>query len=287
MQVELVSCIASDGVRLEGALRHGEPRTLAVDAALCLHGAHSNFYAPLFFDSCGESMLPAGVAILRVNTRGHDDVFMQGPRRLGGGFEIVDDCKLDIAAWLDFLESRGYTNILLWGHSLGAVKTAYYMAGEPDARIVCAVASSPPRFNYAMEMARPDPSPFAGPMQRAQALVAEGKPDETVEAKVPIACLFAAGAYVDKYGPADRYDYIRHLPSISKPFLITVGGEEQTYYYDEIRARGPALDQELPSISYQLIEGANHVYNTRVGELWQCVHDWLQSRVPLHAASSV
>jgi dienelactone hydrolase len=285
MQVELVSCTTSDGVRLDGALRHGEPRTLAVDAALCIHGAHSNFYTPLFYDGVGEHMLPAGVAVLRVNTRGHDDVFMQGPRRLGGGFEIVDDCKLDIAAWLDYLESRGYQHILLWGHSLGAVKAAYYMAGEPDPRVVCAIASSPPRFNYAMELARPDPSAFAGPMQAAQALVAAGKPDDVVETKVPIACLFSAGAYVDKYGPDDRYDYIRHLQTISAPFLVTVGGEETTYYYDDIRAHGPHIREHHPNLSYSLIDGANHVYNTRIDELWACVHDWLQTQVPAHLAT--
>ena len=105
MHVELVSTITSDKVRLDGVLREPTVGTNAlqgIDAAVCLHGL-------------GDYLLASGCAVLPVNTRGHDEVATTAGRRLGAGFEIVDDCKLDIGAWLDFLSARGYKRILLWG----------------------------------------------------------------------------------------------------------------------------------------------------------------------------
>lgn len=286
MHVELVSTITSDKVRLDGVLREPTVGTNAlqgIDAAVCLHGVHSNFYVPLFYDGLGDYLLASGCAVLPVNTRGHDEVATTAGRRLGAGFEIVDDCKLDIGAWLDFLSARGYKRILLWGHSLGAVKAAYYMGNSPDARIVAAIASSPPRFNYANELAADTAPLFSEVMQQAQAFVAEGKPDAVVESRLPVRCFFSAASYVDKYGPADRYDYFRHLPNQSRPLLITVGGKESGVYYKDINARGPSINTELPLVNYKLVEGADHVYRERVPELWQAANAWLTSALAVES----
>src|SRR5262249_33017070 len=106
MHVELVSVTTSDAVRLEGSLRepaegsaHGE---LGLDLVVCHHGVGSNFYVPNFFDRMGDQLVARGCAILRANSRGHDQSFYDGPRALGSAYEIVDDCRQDIIAWLDF-----------------------------------------------------------------------------------------------------------------------------------------------------------------------------------------
>ena len=53
--------------------------------------------------------------MLSVNTRGHDSVFGASlgtmRRRLGAAYEIVDDCRQDITAWVEFLKSRVFPRI--------------------------------------------------------------------------------------------------------------------------------------------------------------------------------
>ena len=133
MLVDLVQVTTSDALRLHGALElpvEGSrdetlPRPAAVDAWLCLHGTGSNFYSASTLGGLAPKLLAGGAAVLRANTRGHDLVCTgpsaQGRSMQGAAFERVDESPLDLAAWLDFLEQRGFTRIGLLGHSLGAV----------------------------------------------------------------------------------------------------------------------------------------------------------------------
>ena len=85
--------------------------------------------------------------MLRVNTRGHDPVSTaataRGGRRQGAAYEAVDDCRHDVAAWLDWLRPRAGPRVGLLGHSMGAVKCLYAPAQEPDLRPACVIALIP------------------------------------------------------------------------------------------------------------------------------------------------
>src|SRR6266496_2657500 len=111
--VELVQVRTADGVRLDVSLAvpksSGARRNSAVDAVLAVHGTGSNFYSGAVFEGLTPKLLADGLAFLRVNTRGHDVVSaaatLAGPRRIGSSLEQVDDCRHDLAAWLEFLAS--------------------------------------------------------------------------------------------------------------------------------------------------------------------------------------
>src|SRR5437762_3154303 len=115
MHVELVRTVTRDGLRLDGALTptrsasEGSPPT----AALLLHGVASNFYTSSTLEPLIKKPHDLGIAALSVNTRGHDTVFPASVgnirRRFGAAYEIVDDCRHDVAAWVQFLKSRGYS----------------------------------------------------------------------------------------------------------------------------------------------------------------------------------
>ena len=279
MKVDLVSVQTADGVRLDGALRTppapSEAR-LGLDLVICHHGVGGNFYGQYFFDDMGARFLEQGCAVLRVNNRGHDQVYRTLRGKLGAAFEVVDDCRHDWRAWLDFAESAGYRRICVWGHSLGAVKTIYYQSVERDRRVVCAVASSPPRFAYDAFAASEDSARFKADMQQAQQLLAAGQPEATVEAAVPVQQSFSARTYVDKYGPESRYDIFAHVPKASVPMLITLGEQEiDGLAFRDLAHRGPALQSATPGVSYQLIGGADHSYATHVPELWHTFRGWL------------
>jgi pimeloyl-ACP methyl ester carboxylesterase len=261
-------------------------KNLPVDLVICHHGVGSNFYNPSFFDAMGDEFLARGCAILRVNSRGHDQAYGEGQRMLGSAYEIVDDCRLDFTAWLDFASQRGFRNIALWGHSLGAVKTVYFLSAQDDPRVVCAVASSPPRFSNAAYRASSDGERFQADIARAEKFVADGQPQTLVDARVPVERAFAASTYLDKYGPRARYDYFEHLPNIRKPLLLTVGSLEQdNVSFAPLVEQGPAFHSRWPKISFSNVDGADHSYTSRNRELWSDVASWLTQAVSLVGAS--
>src|SRR5579859_3868724 len=127
MLVDLVQTTTRDGVRLDGAYLRppsGNTPVLPVDAFCFLHGTGGNFYTSTLFDELGERLRALGCGVLRVNTRGHDLVSTastaQGGRRQGAAFEVVDHCRHDIAAWIDWLRQRVGPRVALLGHSMGA-----------------------------------------------------------------------------------------------------------------------------------------------------------------------
>ncbi len=273
VQVELVHTITTDGVPLDGYFRPPEKPALngALDLVICHHGVGSKFYTPSFFDKVGDALLERGCAVLRVNNRGHDDSFLVGERPFGAAYEIVDECRADITIWLDFAQQRGFKRIAVWGHSLGAVKTIYFLSVQDDPRIVCAIASSPPRFAY--ELHEDD---LRAMIRQAQALVDAGTPLETVQARVPVPRRFSARTYLDKYGPNARYDYMAHLPHIQKPLLLTVGSlEADNVRFAGLVLNGPTFNRRWPDVDFRPIQGADHGYTNRAAELWSAVDGWL------------
>jgi pimeloyl-ACP methyl ester carboxylesterase len=278
--VELVSVTTADGVRLDGSLRRasGSAPRLGLDLIICHHGQGGSFYAPSMLAGMADGFVDGGCSVLRVNSRGHDLMF-GGPngRRLGASHEIIDECRHDWAAWLDFAEQAGFTRIGLWGHSLGAVKTIYYLAIQPDRRVRCAIASSPPRFNYEAYAAWPDGgSAFIADIARARSLVEADRGQELLLSTMPQRNWFSALSYVDKYGPDNRYDFFRHVPAVSVPLLLTVGGLEGGFNFQALASEGASLAASLPHVTFASIDGADHSYQSRIPEVWTLARDWLE-----------
>lgn len=287
MHVELVRTVTSDGLRLDGAL--ASPTDEPTDqpptnrpAALLLHGVAGNFYSSSTFESVIPKLRALGLAVLSVNTRGRDSVFGASlgnvRRRLGAAYETVDDCRLDIAAWVKFLASRGYSSTVLIGHSLGAIKAVYGLAHEKWPEVRALVAVSGPRLSCAAFQNSPDSSgPFFDSLGTAERMVKEGRGDELFNSKFPFPLLITAAGYIDKYGPAERYNILRFAHDVPCPALFLYGSKE-------LAGGGIAFDglpealAALPSRerrSVAVIDGADHVY-TGVGEqLAAAIAHWL------------
>lgn len=285
MYVELVRVVTADGVRLEGTLRLPESSAasrLPVDVMIFHHGVGGNFYNQSFFEPMSAAFLERGCAVLRVNNRGRDLAYNSPAGRLGAAFETVDDCRHDWTAWLDLAASRGFRQIGLWGQSLGAIKTIYFLSVQGDARIARAITTSPPRFSYSAYRARPDGATFLAYYDRAQQLLDAGEPDALFAAELPTSFVMTARVYVDKYGPAERYDILKHLPNVKTPLLVTIGGEEGIYEdrpdrfaFGGLAEQVAALARDLPTVTFELVPGADHAYTNRTDELWAVVERWL------------
>ena len=288
MHVELVRTVTRDGLRLDGALLlhlppgEGLQEGIRPSAALLLHGVASNFYSSSTFETVIPKLRELGLAVLSVNTRGHDSVFGASlgnvRTRLGAAYETVDDCRYDIAAWIDFLQARGHAALVLIGHSLGAVKAVYGLAREKWPAVRAVVAVSAPRLSCVAFRNSPDSSsPFFESLTTAERMAAEGRGTELFTSTFPYPMLITAAGYVDKYGPAERYNLLRFAHDLPCPALFTYGSKELAGGGIAFAGMPEAL-QSLPHADRRqvaVIEGADHVY-TGVGEqLAASIAAWL------------
>jgi pimeloyl-ACP methyl ester carboxylesterase len=283
MLVELVQTTTADGLRLDGALAPAttQERKLNLDAVLCLHGAGSHFYGATVFPGLLDTFASLGLATLRVNTRGHDIVSTagtdRGPKRQGGAFEIVDDCRHDVAGWLDFLAARNLPRVAIVGHSLGAVKAIYALASAPHEAAQAVVAISPPRLSYRHFRNSPRDAEFFAAITTAQEHVNAGRGDTLMDVTFPLPYLITAAGYVDKYGPAERYNFLNYIERLSCPSLFAFGELELQsnaafFGLDEAVESSP---RSPGSREVTTIAGANHFYIGVSDALAKCIGNWL------------
>lgn len=149
MNTKFLRVATDDKLLLQGFLRASD--TTSRKVILHIHGMAGNFYENRFLDTMASTFTSNGYDLCSPNTRGHDfiaDFPIVGEeekyKRIGTIYETFEECVYDIAAWLNYLESVGYKEIILQGHSLGAVKIAYYLSKTADTRISKLILLSPP-----------------------------------------------------------------------------------------------------------------------------------------------
>jgi pimeloyl-ACP methyl ester carboxylesterase len=284
--VDLVQTTTRDGVRIDGAFQRPTQTgvgPVAVDAFCLVHGTGGNFYSSTLFDGLAERLLGLGCAVLRVNTRGHDGVSTaqtaEGGRRLGAAYEAVDACRHDLAAWADWLRQRAGPRVGLVGHSLGAVKCLYALAQEPAIGAACVVGLSPPRLSYSWFCASPEGPEFLETYALAERHVETGQPGVLIDVKLPLPMAITAAGYVEKYGPEERYNYLRFLAGVGCPTLITLGSLEME---TNMAFRGAAeaaanAGRRSGRVSVETVPAADHFYTGVRSDLFNRVEAWLRA----------
>jgi pimeloyl-ACP methyl ester carboxylesterase len=283
--VELVQVRTADGVRLDGSLALSQhvdvTRPPPVEAALCLHGTGGNFYTGGVFEGLAPKLLADGIAVLRANTRGHDAISIaatvQGPQRIGATFERVEDSRHDIVAWLELLSARGMKTVTLVGHSLGAIKAIYATIHAPHPIVKRLIAISPPRLSYSYFVASEKREEFLAEFAAAESQIEAGHPNALLDVKIPLPFLFSAGSYLEKYGPDEKFNFLRMIDQIELPTLFAFGGlevEREMPFREMPEAVTNAVSPRQP-IRLVTIAGANHVYSGQVEELSYKIRAWL------------
>ena len=285
MLVDLVKVETRDGIRLDGIWRKPQQESasqLGVDVVLLMHGVGGNFYGAGMFEEYSDALLKRGCAVLRVNNRGHDPISQvmveEEPRRFGGAYEVIDDCREDWKAWMDFAEACGYQRIGLWGHSLGATKSIYYMSQEQDPRVRCVVAGSPPRFSFSAFAEMAEGREFLQMAAQTQQLIDDGHPETIQDSISPYPVLVTAEVWVQKYGPGERYNILKHIPNVQAPLLVMMGTQEAI---DLMTFRGSPPEMEklagvLENLTFESIPGADHAYTHQRDYVWGVVSRWLE-----------
>jgi len=274
--------LTEDRVRLDGfCCRSDRPRLTPFDAAVITHGLGGNFYSSRLLTYFARVMSEIGISVVLANTRGHDNLTMTiksgRVAMIGAAYEMVSDCEYDLNAWSNFLTKQGFQNQVFFGHSLGAIKTLYAQAHRPSENVKALVALSATRLCHQNLLESAGGDDFRTMLEQAQSFVDQGRGEELMRATFPFPIWMAAAAYLEKYGPADKYDWLSFVEKIEVPTLLLYGQIE----LDENPAFA-GLEPELKSLieshrqySMKTIENADHFYSGRFQAAGEIVRSWL------------
>jgi pimeloyl-ACP methyl ester carboxylesterase len=269
-ETELCSFKTADGERLHGLLF--TPQGHHDLALLFVHGVAMNFYLPplVIF---GQELAEHGYHSFVINTRGHDWISRAGNLTKFGGsaYENLEDCFPDLDGALEFLKARGYREIILIGHSLGAIKSIIYQGTRQRADVAGIVSCSAPRQFYSERIAR-QPK-FREVIEKAEAMVAEGNGEELLFIGVGATPgIFTARTHINKYGRDDKNDCRPYAKLLGCPLLAIVGGAEPPFFHEYAREIVAAAGD---GSSYRCVNGASHFYHRHTGEFVALISEWL------------
>lgn len=272
---ELVYVETEDGVLLEGvAIRPTgqQPRPLAI---VWVHGLTGKFYSPMIV-TIGRTLAGRGFVFVTGNNRGHDFgtlVRRRGqPVLAGGGWELFEESPYDVAAWTGYAAGLGVRGVVLLGHSLGALKVAYYQAQRQDPRVAGLIAASPPT-----RAGRLEPELVA----QAERMVAEGRGRDLLPWGISPAGAgtVSAQTYLSRARVnIDVYGFHTPDPAVARircPILAFYGTNEEWVGtpadLETIRQHARAAAR----VDTRVFEGADHVYTGCEDRVAAAIADWV------------
>ncbi len=143
MNYPIVTVKTADNLTLYGLfLEAPNSKTIFINT----HGTASNFYEENFIEVFAKYFIKNEISLLSTNNRGAG--VYDAYQKTGAAVEYFEDCVLDIDAWISFATEKGYTKIILSGHSLGTEKVVYYMGHGDFAHKVSRVVLLAPADSY-------------------------------------------------------------------------------------------------------------------------------------------
>jgi len=291
---ELVKFAATDGVELSGLLYEPERRTRR--AAVFLHGTGGgSIFESNRTNLLARELTSRGIAWLPFNNRGALLVkWLRGtrkPKRGGMAFELIRECVRDIDGVAAFLRSRGYSELVLIGHSTGANKIAVYDSirrRNPFRKYILLGGADDSGMLYdSLGAVR-----FARALERARAMIKAGKGDELVPKSVT-AMMLSWRSFLDMANPDGDYNVFpflellrdvrlsrkprfRHVRGIRKPALY-VYGEREEYCFDDVPGCVRILSDHVgPNAEIVVMKDANHSFTGKEAELGRLMAEWMR-----------
>ena len=179
----------------------------------------------------------------------------------------------------DFCAAKAANRILLVGHSLGAVKAILTMAQDPHSHVAALIGISPPQLSYSQFASSTQGTMFSETFARAERLVEQGQPGTLLEVQLPLPMVITAAGYVEKYGPHERYNYLKFLRTVHIPTLVIFGGHEvesNMAFQGGPEAVG-ALAAVESRIEVETVPGADHFYTAKRFEVIHVMDRWLRT----------
>lgn len=298
MQADVIKREAEDGTELFGLVHEADgERDLAV---IYVHGLGST--ARSHVSQGLAAVLPrAGIGVVRGDLREADllhidEVPSAGEARKGGGaYHPFTAGVADVDVWVREALERGYQRIVLFGHSLGSLRSTHYLVDRPRPEVVGLVLASTADL-IAMHESRYTADELERFLSMAQERVAEGDGAEIMPPECSVGLMrqpISAAAYVDRFGPESSWDVMdlygrgsdrafRALSEVEVPILATFGTHKETVPGERVDGVFELLEQRAtraPSFTTKKFEGAEHFYLGFSEQLAEATRDWIAARV--------
>lgn len=280
--VSLVRVRTRDGVFLDGLIV--EPRRLRDVAFVWVHGLGSVFSSgqPLIGE-LSRRLGAAGVAYVKLNTRGHDSVARGGRRLVGAALERFGDSVEDIRTTIALARRAGYDRVILAGHSTGANKVLHYAAKVRDRRVIGLMLLGPVA-DVAAEMKRVGRRELARRVAVAER-VARRDPDALVPREFGF---WSARRYLSLYRPGgaeDVFPYYRPnarwtaLSRVRLPIAAILGGGDEFLDRPAAEVIDALARNATRARSFRglVIPGALHGFQEHERELARAIVGWIRS----------
>lgn len=284
MRQELVRIDSIDGIEQVGILYTPQLNTKRI--VIHVHGLNGNFYENRFLDTLAKTYTNKNIAFLTFNNRGRGFISEllkgNGFTIIGGSLERFKDCILDIEGVVNWVKKKGYSEIVLEGHSYGCNKVLYYYNHKKDDSIKkivllspCDIPSETKKFLSEEE--------YKISKEESTKLVSEGKDNELIDFSVMANGKIAAGTYYNDFLPNGENDFIKYvdgkngkseiLSSIDIPVLVVFGDIDECVLTQPIDVVKEYLNNNISNCNIQIIEGADHSYTNKYKELGKIVID--------------
>ncbi len=284
MKQELVRINSIDNIEQPGILY--SPNNDTNKIVIHVHGLNGNFYENRFLDTIAKSYTDNNYAFLTFNNRGRDFIteLLKGDdfTIIGGSLERFKDCILDIDGIVNWVNNKGYNEIILEGHSYGCNKVLYYYNHKKSDNIKkivllapCDIPSEGKKFLSKEE--------YDKAKSDSTRLVQEGKESDLIDFSVMANGKIAAGTYYYDFLPGGENDFIRYvdgangkseiLNSIDIPTLIIFGDVDECVLTQPIEIVKEYLTNNINDCNIQIIEGADHSYAGRYEDLGKVIKE--------------
>jgi dienelactone hydrolase len=169
-----------------------------------------------------------------------------------------EDAIAELAVWLDWLASKNATEVILVGHSRGAVQVVDYIAATQDERVKGAVLIAPGRSSKAAEDASYERS---------------GHQDLTVESFLHCGkSIVTADSYASYYGTGEEPSTEKALSLISLPIALFLGSEDKVVPPDTWLQ---SQDKLSKTVKFSVIDGADHFFrDLYTDEIVEQIIEW-------------
>lgn len=285
---ELVYVQSADDIVNGGAIFRPAQDSAKRIAVIWIHGWGVNFYYPTYV-MVGRALAERGFTTIAANTRMHDigtsAAERRGKRIRGGGYwGVPSEESRDLAAWIDFAGDRGFTHVVLVGHSAGWATVRGYQAERQDPRVVGLVLASG-------QVRAGTPSTDPELLAQATQLVAKGSGEDLL--RLPnrsFPSFVSAATFLDiAKTPPELIDFFgvqTPNPGVTRvrcPILAFFGTRESDIGTEadlqllkssiQRQSRGPSR------VNTAMIQNADHMYTGEEAQVAQTIAEWADSLV--------
>lgn len=288
MKTTFFKTLTKDNLELAGLLY--EPDKKSKKILVHVHGMAGNFYENKFLDHIANTLTSNGIGFLTFNNRGCEyikDMYrvVDGWRkytRIGDTYEKFEDCILDIQAAIDFAEGKGFAEIHLSGHSLGAPKVAFYLSETKDARIKTVAFLSPADM---VGLAKMDKD-YDIDMKMAKDMIAKRKGNEIMPKLIWGESYLTANTLMDLsdekskvaiFNYYDPKDKLTVLSEISTPAITIMGKKDEALSIpvEKVMERMKESMKSSKKIETVILGDANHQYDGYQDQLAGILVNWI------------